>query len=186
MADLVISVKNLTREYLMGTEVEPVLVVFIEYPGAQANDSYLKMVNEELVPAVDTRYRTLAQASSRAHIGMGPAGSAAIYCTLKKPGVSDLVGAQSSFLFGPAIPQITGMLTSATERPLRIYIDWGKYDLRNPHEAWDVGAMNRDLSTLLTEHGYRPAGGEAHDGMGWSSWRNRTGALFAALFPLEK
>ena len=38
----------------------------------------------------------------------------------------------------------------------------------------------------LRAAGYDFVGGEAHDGMGWPSWRNRTDALLEALFPLEE
>ena len=42
---------------------------------------------------------------------------------------------------------------------------------------------NRRFNDYLRAKGYRPAGGEAKDGMGWASWRNRTDLLFAALIP---
>jgi hypothetical protein len=45
---------------------------------------------------------------------------------------------------------------------------------------------NREFNTYLRSKGYYPAGGEVHDGTGWSSWRNRTDKWLAALFPLNK
>ena len=72
--------------------------------------------------------------------------------------------------------------SSASEQPLTIYLDWGKYDFRNPHEAWDMGEVNRGIADLLKSKGYAPVGGEVSDGSGWPSWRNRTDRVFAALF----
>ena len=36
---------------------------------------------------------------------------------------------------------------------------------------------------FLQERDYSFAGGEVHDGFSWAGWRNRTGAVLAALFP---
>ena len=42
---------------------------------------------------------------------------------------------------------------------------------------------NTRFAAYLRERGYRPAGGEAPEGSGWASWRNRTDVLFGTLFP---
>ena len=44
--------------------------------------------------------------------------------------------------------------------------------------------IQRVIATVQLPPGYRlTQGGEAKDGDGWASWRNRTDQLFAALFP---
>jgi hypothetical protein len=78
------------------------------------------------------------------------------------------------------------MVKAPADQPLDIYMDWGRYDLRSPQESWDVKDLNKNFVKLLKEKGYEPSGGEAPHGTGWSSWGNHTGALFEALFPLEK
>jgi hypothetical protein len=45
---------------------------------------------------------------------------------------------------------------------------------------------NRRFAAFLRERGYRPAGGEASDGAGWASWRNRTDRVFEAMFPAAR
>ena len=45
--------------------------------------------------------------------------------------------------------------------------------------------MGHKLQQYLRDHGYRPVGGEAHDGGGVASWQNRIDDLFVALFPLQ-
>jgi hypothetical protein len=72
----------------------------------------------------------------------------------------------------------------AGDRPLVIYLDWGTYHLRSPHEAWDLAVENRKLWNALREAGYRPAGGEVPEGYGWSCWNGHTEQLLASLFPL--
>ena len=71
----------------------------------------------------------------------------------------------------------------AADRPLRVYHDWGRYDAHATREHWDMRITNARLNARLREKGYQPAGGEAPDGVGWGSWRNRTDRLFAVLFP---
>ena len=71
----------------------------------------------------------------------------------------------------------------AAEAPLRVYLDWGRYDHRATREAWDMRGANARFAAFLRERGYRPAGGEAPEGSGWASWRNRTDRVFEALFP---
>ena len=170
---------------LIGSRIRPILVVFIDSVRPQAGEPYLKMINEELIPLVDETYRTVTEASGRAHVGMGPAAFTALFCALKQPGVADLAASQSSFLFGPSMGQMREILADQEPRDMTIYLDWSRYDLRNPQEAWDLGQMNRDLAALLEEHGLETLGGEGNYGIGWSSWRNRTGDLFMALFPLS-
>ncbi len=76
------------------------------------------------------------------------------------------------------------MLTSADERPMTIYMDWGTYDLRSPHEAWDMVVENRKAWDVLRDAGYRPSGGEVPEGPSWRTWRSHTAELLTALFPL--
>jgi enterochelin esterase-like enzyme len=66
-----------------------------------------------------------------------------------------------------------------------IYLEWGTYHLRSPHEAWDMARANRDLWALLRQRGQRPAGGEVPEGFGWACWRGHTDEMLSALFPLR-
>ena len=77
------------------------------------------------------------------------------------------------------------MVKTAAEQPLQIYMEWGKYDLRNSHEDWAVAQTNREAIAYLEERGYEPIAVEGSEGSGWSSWLNGTDDLLAALFPLS-
>jgi hypothetical protein len=82
--------------------------------------------------------------------------------------------------------QIAGLVEKdADERPLLLYLDWGTYHMRSPHEAWDRSEDMRALWAALREKGYRPAGGEAPEGYGWPIWARRTEQMLTALFPLR-
>jgi hypothetical protein len=92
-------------------------------------------------------------------------------------------GIQSAFLLDVIETALEARVRPASERPLRVYHDWGLYGHASTREARDLRAANRRFNAYLRSKGYQPAGGEAKDGDGWASWRNRTDQLFAALFP---
>ncbi len=168
---------------LIGERVAPLIAVFIDQR-TRDTDAYARMLSEELIPHVDATYRTVAAPEARANLGMGFPGYTAVYCTFKQEGVVQKVAGQSVFIMDSMWTRLEPLLPQAKERPLDIYLDWGRYDLRNPHEAWDMAASSRRLAAALEERGFAVAGGEALDGTDWASWRNRTGAVLQALFPL--
>lgn len=171
---------------LIGKRMTPIIAVFIDYSPQGDTPKYSEMFSEELIPFIDKTYRTKATPDARANIGMGFAGFSALMCTFAKPGLVDNVGCQSTFMFSSMTGELYPLITDADENPLKIYLDWGKYDLRNPHEAWDLAKTNREFAQVLRKKGYTFEGGEVHDGTGWSSWRNRTDDLFENLFPIRK
>ncbi len=69
--------------------------------------------------------------------------------------------------------------------PLRIYLEWGRWDLISPHENMNMRAWAREAWNLRRDRGWEPVGGEVWDSTDWASWRNRTGVMFEALFPME-
>ncbi len=170
---------------LCARQVEPLIAVFINEASFKQLETLPIMFGEELIPFIDRTFRTIASADARAAIGSGFAGTDAWYCAVKRPDLVNRIGGQSLFLFDSFSPDIVGLLKSPSEQPLNVYLDWGKYDFRNPHEAWDLGAKNRRIAETLEEKGYRPAGGEVNDGTGWPSWKNRTDRLLIALFPRQ-
>ena len=170
---------------LIGKRVAPLVAVFIDYQSRGPATKYAKMVAEELIPFIDGNYRTKTSAEARANIGMGFGGVLALTCSFARPDLMGKVGCQSTFEFGPLEKAFDTLLTTASEKPLSIYLDWGKYDLRSSREAWDQAANNRHFAETLRDKGYTLAGGEANDGTGWSSWQNRTDDLLEALFPAK-
>ena len=168
---------------LIGKRVTPLVAVFIDFQSRGRRTKYAQMVAEELVPFIDGNFRTQASPDARANIGMGFPGFAAFVCAFSHPDVMGKVGCQSTFMFDSMKKELDPLVTTASEKPLSIYLDWGKYDLRNSREAWDMAETNREFAETLRGKGYTFTGGEANDGTGWSSWQNRTGDLLEALFP---
>jgi len=169
---------------LVGSEISPVIGIFINVaPDMQNPPHYPQMIAEELVPFVDANYRTIAAPEGRASVGQGWFSYPALFAAFAHPGVVGKVGVQSVFMLDFMRIPLEGLISSASQQPLDLYVDWGAYDLQNPQEAWDIRETSRDFAEFLRNRGYQVAGGEAPDGTGWDSWRNRTDALLKALFP---
>jgi outer membrane protein assembly factor BamB len=176
---------------LMPERVAPALVVFrgrmdwgawkpaMTEGWAAATDVLVK----EIVPFIDARFRTVARPESRAVIGQEFEALSAVAAAFADPGVFGAVGLQSATLLDVAEAMVKPLVRSSAERPLRVYHDWSLYGLASTRESRDLREANRRFNEFLRAKGYSPAGGEAKDGDGWASWRNRTDQLFAALFP---
>ena len=82
------------------------------------------------------------------------------------------------------IESVVGAKTQ-DELPLRVYLEWGRWDLISPHEEMNQRKFSRWGWDLLSDKGYEPIGGEVWDSTDFASWANRTDILLEALFPLE-
>lgn len=180
---------NTLENMIRAKQIAPVIAVFIEAPNSgqeyarQLRDSYAQMVAEEIVPAIDGKYRTLAEAKSRAFMGCDEGGYAAIYTAFKHPGVFSMLGGQSTHLLaGNGGEEILALVENAEKQPVRFYLDWGKYDYRNQQGGYDWAALNRSFTQMLKDKGYRVDGGEHNQGWGWASWRTHTDRLLLNFF----
>jgi len=175
-----------------GDGVEPLIGVFIlpreddKGPVRMQPDKYREMLTKEIIPLVDGRFRTVADRGARGSVGIGRTGGFAVDIAIKHHDLFTRAGSLSGrFWFDPTTAP-PDALPTADEKPLTLYVGWGTYDLRSPHEAWDVSRDNRLVFARLRERGYHPAGGEAPLGTGWAIWRERAGELFAVLYPAQK
>ncbi len=141
------------------------------------------MFATELVPHIDKRFRTIPSREARASIGTGYQVEKALVIAFSNPELIGKVATESLSTF--FIERVDSLVKTAAQQPIEIFMEWGKYDLRNPNAAWDMAKVNRDFVQLLNERGFQVAGGERNEGTGWITWRNRTGAIFTALFPVH-
>lgn len=182
-----------TLDNVIGNSVQPVIAVFVSAVdfGSKKPEDFWKefelsvaIVANEIVPLIDGNYRTIPEISARAAMGAGFDGAAAFYATFKYPEIFGNVAGQSIYMLDEDEVIIKKVIRTYSEQPLRMYLDWGLYDLHATREGWDTRKTIRNFNAFLLERGYKPAGGEVHDSSAWSSWRNRTDRWLRALFPL--
>jgi hypothetical protein len=173
-----------TLDRLVGRSVQPLIAVFVEPPRMQG---YAGVFAEQIAPSIDERYRTRSDRQDRANVGMGWEGFLATLVTLQSSDQFGVLGVQSLY----AIDYHLGVLTKtldeveASAAPMRIYLEWGRWDLISPHEAMNMRTSSPEVWSLLQDKGWQPVGGEVWDSTDWASWRNRTDVLLETLFPLE-
>ena len=175
-------------DHLIGRKIDPLIAVFVKADdGATYDaDSYNKMVLTELIPLIDDRYRTLADAHHRGVMGSGSGAATALYGSFQHPDIFGRVGSQPPEWWVDSETPLEESMQAAEASSLSIYLDWGTYGFRSPHEAWDLSAATREVWAQLRASSYRPAGGERPEGYGWSCWRGHTADMLVALFPLQR
>ena len=169
---------------VVGRTVAPLLVVFVEAP--QMRDFGSAFVST-VMPAVEARLRTAPGRDTRGLVGMGFGGHGALMLALDHAQHFGVLGIQSYYSLEATMTAAEGALAKAqpAEQPLRIYLEWGRWDLRSPHEEMDMRASSVWLAEKLRGKGYAPLGGEVLDTTDFASWRNRTDVLLESLFPAK-
>jgi len=172
-----------TLDRVVGRTVAPVIAVF---PNAPRMRGFGKLFVEQLVPHIDQRFRTRAERTARANVGMGWPGLNASMLTFDNPEVFGLLGIQSLFLLEDPLSGLLAAIgdSNASTLPLTIYLEWGRWDLISPHEEMNMRDFSRQAWDLFTDRGWQPIGGEVWDSTDFASWRNRTDVLLESLFPL--
>ncbi|MDP6776157.1 MAG: PQQ-binding-like beta-propeller repeat protein [Candidatus Latescibacteria bacterium] len=184
---------DVSLDNLIGERVRPVIVVllpslvgggYLQYVGPR-RDEYIRLFVEEVVPFIDRTYPTIRDRDHRANFGRRFGGLKAFYATFTHPDLFGGLAIQTIYLDPMAGAESAHLFVPASSRPpLRIYMDWGKYDLRRPMEGYDYGKSIASFAALLESRGYTLVGGMVNDGGGWASWNNRTDRVFETLFPI--
>ena len=174
-----------TLDRVVGSSVAPVIVAFPQMPRAPGLRGSLA---GQVVPQIDERYRTRTDRGSRALVGMGFPGFSATVRGFFSSEVFGVLGIQSIFfLEGNMKDTLRGAVGDKTAEttPMKIYLEWGRWDLISPHEEMNFRASSKWAWDFLSEKGYEPIGGEIWDSTDHASWANRTGIMLEALFPLS-
>ncbi len=170
---------NTLDNLIAAKRIRPVITVFVEAPNSfqeyarQNRDTHAEMFAKELVPHIDGKYHTLANAESRMIMGGDEGGYAAIHTAFRYPGTAAMIAGQSTHLF-PAGGgnELVELVRSSEKFGIRFYLDWSTYDQRGGGFDWKD--LNKNFVKLLHEKGYDVVTDEVHEGFGWGSWRNRT------------
>jgi enterochelin esterase-like enzyme len=139
-----------------------------------ANDRYLDFLGNELVPAIDGRYRTERNRKRRGVMGASLGGLISTYAALSRPELFSLVAGQSSALMIEE-QRLATMVKNAGRSSFRFYFDVGKYEPRfiPAHERLIALIKQRRWPTLYQE---------LPGGHNWTSWRAHLKDLLAFLW----
>ena len=173
-----------TLDRVVGRTVEPLIVAFVDPPRMPG---FLAAFAAELVPAIDTRFRTRSDREARANIGMGFWSHDAAVATFQNTEGFGRLGLQSHYAIDGMFAELLKAAgdANASSAPLQIYLEWGRWDLWSPHEEFSFRESSREMWDILRERDFEPMGGEVWDSSDFASWSSRTDVLLESLFPLE-
>jgi enterochelin esterase family protein len=141
------------------------------------NDAYVDWLVKELVPAIDSKYRTITAASSRAIGGASLGGLISAYAAYRHPQVfGNVIGQSSAF-------QVNGgrIITDYSEqerKPIRWYLETGRYE--------GLLDSNRRMKEVLERKGYRLVYRESNAGHNWTHWADALADALSYTFPASK
>ncbi len=173
-ADAVFIQRNLVK----AGKVKPFIMVFIDPKDRMkeywASDDYAGFLANEVVPAIDAKYKTIKNRDGRAILGASLGGITSVWSGLKYPEVFSRIGGQSSSFWVDnqrVIKELEKL--DANKTPFRFYFDTGTLE----------GAENsRRVNVLLRGKGFPVVYEEGETGHNWTSWRDRLAAAFIALW----
>lgn len=133
----------------------------------------------KIVALIDKEYRTIAERGSRSAAGFGFSGGAVFGALASNPDMFGAISVQSPLVFGT-----DGVLEGMKnlKQPTRVYLDWGRFDMHNPVENWDIRKTCLEIFSALEKlENVSVSGGMANDSADWSSWKNRYDKVLRTL-----
>lgn len=167
-------------------KIQPLIAVFVP-PGADRPGEYRQskitqfseFMTKELVPYIDSVYRTDSHASRRGTMGSSDGGHIALYLAVKYSEVFGLAAGQSS--------TITDLLRTPIQQgpkvPAKFFLDVGTYDLT--FQGVTFLDANRSFRDLLKAKGYEITYAEYHEGHSWGNWRAHIDEILKAFYPFN-
>lgn len=156
-----------------------------EYAGDPRHATFLA---EELLPALEQRYRLAAGAADRGLMGASFGAVASLYTAWRYPrSFGRLLLQSGSFVApradgrrrGPEFQPVVAFTQLFRTRPSRVtdrvYVSCGSFEPLARH--------NRDLVEQLNAAGMEVSYRETQDGHNWENWRDRLGEGLSFLFP---
>jgi enterochelin esterase family protein len=143
-----------------------------EYAGSLQNQFSNFIVNE-VVPWIDTKYRTIPIAEKRAVMGASNGGNISLWLALNYSSVFGNVAAQSSNVQST----ISTGFQNASLLNLKFYLDIGSYDIPI------LIQLVNNFIPILQSKGYPYQYQVYHEGHSWGNWRAHIDNALIMFFP---
>jgi len=179
MGSMLIVLDNLIAQ----GRVRPMLAVFID-PRVNGqnrrseqyvlNESFVRCVADELVPAVDGAYRTSTDRSDRGILGTSLGGLNSAWFALRATATFKRIGIQSP-AFHAGDGAIVGLYRESPPLDVDIFMSWGTFR--------DFGETSRRFQAILDAKGYDYTHVVVNEGHSWGNWRALLDDLLVAFWP---
>lgn len=169
-------------DYLIAHQlITPVIAVFVppvdrtaEYAGNKI-DLFTGFIITELMPVIDSKYRTSHDPSRRATLGASNGGNIALYLSMKHPESFGKVAAQSSNVESV----ISNTFQNGPKLNLELYLDIGKYDIPV------LIPLVNNFVQILTATNYTFSHFHWNEGHSWGNWKGHLSLPLKQFFPLS-
>lgn len=172
---------NIMDYLIHNRDIEPIIAVFVppvnrneEYAGSLQNQ-FTDFIIEEVIPWVDSCFRTIPHPHKRATLGASNAGNISLWLAMNHPGVFGNAAAQSSYIQGA----ISDGFQDGPQLDLKLYLDLGTYDIPM------LIPLVRNFIPILQSRGYAYQYAEYHEGHSWGMWRAHIDDALEMFFPAE-
>ena len=164
-------------------EQPPAILVFLKKQPTRGLAGYLNQIANEVVPCVDAQFSTQPSRKGRALWGTGFSAGLAFSQLNQHPETFGGIAAQSPLIFDEARQAALNVLVKIKSKT-HVYLDWGRFDMNNPVENWDIRQISKQMHREIKNH--PPlilAGGVVNDSTDWGSWTTRLDQVLASMFP---
>jgi enterochelin esterase family protein len=160
---------NVLDNLIAAGSIRPTLAVFVppvnrsaEYDGNQ-QALFTAFIASEVMPWVDSRFRTVTDPHQRGMAGASSGGDIALWISWSHPELFGMVAAQSPYVG----PNVFNGFVNEPVHDLKVYLDVGTYDIA------ELIPMARSLAATLENRGYDYVYQELHEGHSWCNWSAR-------------
>ena len=171
---------NVIDNLIASKNIEPIIAVFVvpndrnqEYAFSLRN-LYSQFFVDELVPFIDSIYRTINQATKRLVLGDSYGGNISALISYNHPDVFGNCGLQSAALH-PNDYEAYNLFVSGEVKDIKISTIWGSYDDRNYYLT--------ALKDSLISRGYQTDWLVLPEGHSWGLWRATVDTMLQYFFP---
>ena len=158
--------------------IPPVIAIFTDPTNRNSEYSYdyyfVDMFVHELVPWIDSQYRTFTEPDKRAIAGVSLGGLTSLVFTIQHPEVFGNCAAYSSAIWmGDLIEQYQ----NAQVQPVKIYMDAGTYEA-------SIFNSSSTLAQILENNNWDYRWRVWHEGHSWGAWRAHLDESLTYFWPL--
>ncbi|MGE5353835.1 MAG: alpha/beta hydrolase-fold protein [Acidobacteriota bacterium] len=177
------SAVNIIDNLLDSGKIKPVIAVFVqpnnrndEYAGGR-RIQYREFFAYELVPLIDSLYKTIKDPKGRLVLGDSYGGNISVLIAFNYPEVFGNCGLHSG-AFQPYSYEAAQLISSKPLQPVKLFSVWGSYE--GLYQFW------RPYKDSLLQKGYTLKWAEYPEGHSWGLWRATLDDMLKYFFPKEE
>ena len=178
---------NVLDNLIAENKIKPFIAIFIDFvEGDQdyfinGTDEYFSFICKELVPKIDSNYKTSKRPEDRVISGISAGGHIALLTALKNQDVFLNAAGQSSTITQTLIDAVE--VGNKYNRKLRFYFDVGRFDLiSGTLDKQTFLLANQLLHKKMTTLGINHTFNVLNDGHQWANWRERVDEILIYFF----